>query len=300
MTDPPREPQLVLDEVRTQALAGDPALALRVLADSPAARREPDAAWLAGVALGALGRYAPAAERLTGASAATARRAPRCQATVASVYRQVGMHGRAREWDLRAARGACFASDRVALFDARLGLAADAVGSGDLRTARSHLHGAAAVLPRASGGDWARDHWPRERVRMSWVRCEVGLLASDLATAAAAAESAVDACEGVSPRHLSKSLMFRGVAVARPQDGLDDLRRAMRIASEVGAVPLVWPTGLLLARHSPDPDERARAQRSAADAYRAIGAYLTPEMAAVWWRAPAALELGLEQRQDVP
>lgn len=294
MTDPG------LARLRAQALAGDPKVALETRPKGRPAGIEPADSWLAGVALAALGRYAEAIGRLTEESVAASRLAPRCQATVASVYRQVGMHGRARERDLWAVRRACAAGDRVAIVDARLGLAADAVGLGEVRAARAHVHGAARALPAGGGGSWTHDHWPRQRVRLEWVRCEVALLSGDVATAAARAESAVAACAGRSPRHLAKSLMFRGVAVAAPGDGLDDLRRAAELADAVGAAPLLWPTNLLLARHAPDPRERAQAHRSAADAYTYIGAHLASDMTPHWWRAPAARELGLDQRTDVP
>ncbi len=74
--------------------------------------------------------------------------------TLASHYRQLGRHLDARQWDERAA--ALAGDDVEAGFDARLGLAADAVGVGDLAAARAGLTAARAGLAAASGPTAAR------------------------------------------------------------------------------------------------------------------------------------------------
>src|SRR4051794_11532667 len=133
------------------------------------------AAWLLGVALAARGRYGGALTVLSpliepgeakGAVPEQKLFAALAAATVASVHRQLGRHLVAREDDQR---GLALADSGEAGFDCRLGLAADAVGLGELDIAQTEL-AAAADLARD------RDDWWRQRVRLDWVRAEVALL----------------------------------------------------------------------------------------------------------------------------
>ena len=90
--------------------------------------------------------------------------------TQASVHRQLALHGPARILDARAVELAGDAPD--ALFDARLGLAADAVGLGEEAAARSELAQATSYIE-------GRTDWWRQRVRLLWVRTEISLLTED-------------------------------------------------------------------------------------------------------------------------
>lgn len=206
------------------------------------------AAWLLGVALGACGRYGsalavlePLAERAAVDHPARRLFASLAASTAASVHRQLGRHAAARELDETAEQLAGDAAE--ALFDARLGLAADAVGMNDARTARSRLEQATALLE-------GRTDWWRQRVRVLWVRAEVGLLTGDPAAACKAAETAVALAEGSgAPRHVAKSLLFLGVAqvqAGEPDEAATTLRRAATLSESLGCLPLVWPCRAVL------------------------------------------------------
>ena len=113
------------------------------------------AAWLLGVALGAAGKYGSALGVLdplteTG-SEQPARRlfASLAASTSASIHRQMGRHTAARSLDEQALELAGDAPE--ALFDSRLGLAADAVGLEDALTARTWLDRAVEQLAENSG-----------------------------------------------------------------------------------------------------------------------------------------------------
>ena len=157
--------------------------------------------------------------------------------TQASIHRQLARHGEARDLDQRAVE---FAGDAAeALFDARLGLAADAVGLGDESAARSEL---AQAITHVEG----RTDWWRQRVRLLWVRTEVSLLVGDPAAAAKSADAAVILAEGSgAPRHVAKGLLFLGVAQVQTGDlgeAPSTLRRAATLAESLGCLPLVWPS----------------------------------------------------------
>lgn len=179
------------------------------------------AAWLLGVALAAGGRYggaltvlSPLAESGGAAGAPPERRlfAALAGATIASVHRQLGRHGVAREAD----RGALSLTDGTgeAAFDALLGLASGAVGLDDGEEAAARLAAAAAGRARVGGGAVGggavgggavgggavaggavpgdEDRWWRQRVRLGWVAAEVSMLACDVDEAAARARDAVE------------------------------------------------------------------------------------------------------------
>src|SRR5215218_1203569 len=135
---------------------GSPAEALPRLQE--AAAEAPRAGWLLGAALGALGRYGEAKAQLTDVfgGSAPARYRSLAASTLASHHRQLGRHADAGEWDERAA--ALAGNDSEAIFDARLGLAADAVGVSDVAAARANLTAARADLPaRAAAWSTTRD-----------------------------------------------------------------------------------------------------------------------------------------------
>jgi hypothetical protein len=206
------------------------------------------AAWLLGVTLGAAGRYGsalavldPLADRVATDHPARRLFGSLAASTAASVHRQLGRHTVAQSRDERAVELAGDAPE--ALFDARLGLAADAVGLGDAETARGWLAGARAL---AEGrGDW----W-RQRVRGLWVEAEVALLVGKPANAVAAAEAAVGLAEASqAPRHVAKGLLFLGVAQVQggdPEEAATTLRRSATLAESLGCLPLVWPSRAML------------------------------------------------------
>ena len=247
------------------------------------------AAWLLGVCLASSGRYGAAMTVLEPLSAHTPTDPGRrlfsslASATVASVQRQLGRHAIAREFDSRALSLAEGAPE--ALFDAHLGLAADAVGLDDLASAQTELAAAAGLVQ-------GRADWWRQRVRLDWVAAEVALLREDPVTAAHAAGRAVTLAEtSGAPRHVAKGLLFQGVALAQSGDeagAAATLRRAGTLAESLGALPLVWPSravlGALVAEEH--PAEAQVALTSARDTVRALAADLPPEVAATWLARP--------------
>lgn len=246
------------------------------------------AAWLLGVSLGAAGRFGGALtvlDPIAGHGAA----APPEQAlfsalaasTMASIHRQLGRHEVARALDEKALRLAQDSAE--AAFDARLGLAADAVGLGDAAAARSELD-------RAAGLTEGRSDWWRQRVRLLWVRAELALLNGDPTAAVTAAEKAVTVAEGSgAPRHVAKSLLFQGVAQVQAGD-LDEagttLRRAATLAESLGCLPLLWPSRAVLGAliEPTAPQESARSLASARNAVLQIADDL-PESLRVEWLA---------------
>jgi len=248
------------------------------------------AAWLLGVALGACGRYGsalavlePLAERAAVDHPARRLFASLAASTAASVHRQLGRHAAARELDEQAERLAGDAAE--ALFDARLGLAADAVGMNDARTARSRLDQATAMLE-------GRTDWWRQRVRVLWVRAEIGLLTGDPAGACKAAETAVTLAEGSgAPRHVAKSLLFLGVAQVQdgdPDEAATTLRRAATLSESLGCLPLVWPSRAVLGAllDGTAAQESARNLAGARGTVIAIADDLPEDLRADWLARP--------------
>ena len=203
------------------------------------------------VALGAVARYAEAAtilEAMSGSLAASAR---------ASHLRQVGRHDRAAVLDERALAAARTEDERA---DATSGLVADALGLGDSDRAF-------ALLPAARQAAVA---W-RGRVRLGWVVAELCLLVGEPRTAVAEADEAVTAARlAGAPRHLTKSLLVRGVArhTAGDPDGAVDLLTALERAQAAGLTSLVWPAALVAAQAV--PARAAELRPTAAAAARAI------------------------------
>ncbi len=207
------------------------------------------ALWLMGVSLGACGRYGTAITTLTPvleAGEAAASGSPRlfgalAGASLGSIRRQLGRHTEARELDQRGL--ALTEGTGEAAFACLLGLAADAVGLGEVAVAHENADQAEALLPDRP------TEWWRQRVRLDWVRAEIALLEEDPETAVDAAEAAVERAErSRAPRHVAKSLLFQGVAQIQNGDleGAAALRRAATLAEGLGALPLVWPSRALL------------------------------------------------------
>jgi hypothetical protein len=242
---------------------------------------DPRTRWLAGVYLGALGHYGPAAALLlpggrpAGSLAASAR---------ASHLRQLSRHAEAEPLDRRALATA--GPDREARADALTGLVADAVGLGRLTLARRRLTRAATEL--GSDASW------RTAVRLDWVRAEVALLGDRPAEAVAAASKALTRARiADAPRHVAKSLLILGVAIevrAGASAAVPLLREAAAAAQAQGLLPLVWPSRLLLAQllHSSDTVAASHERQAAASA-----------ICALRWGLPAAETATLLARPEI-
>jgi hypothetical protein len=170
----------------------------------------------------------------------------RAAVTLGSALRQRGRHADARVVERAALRGARRAEDRSHLL---IGLAADAVGVGDLAAVDDALR----RVPETPRG------W-RVRVRMRWVRCERELLAGRPARAAGHARAALALSRRAgAARHEAKSNLFLGAALiesarragAPPRlerEAVDSLRRARAQAERIGARPITRVANGLLAR----------------------------------------------------
>jgi len=247
------------------------------------------AAWLLGVCLSASGRYGSAMTVLEPLAwsepEAPDRRlfASLAASTLASVSRQLGRHTEGRAIDERALILAGEAPE--ARFDAILGMAADAVGLGEITAAEAALGEAVALCD-------GRSDWWRQRVRLDWVRAEIALLRERPSEAVSRATSAVSHAEvSGAPRHVAKGLLFLGVAqvqVGDVDDASHSLRRSAQLAESLGAFPLVWPAravlGALVA--ATNPAEGAAALASARVVVRQIADDLPGPYAADWLARP--------------
>ena len=253
------------DALAVAAFHGTPRAALPLLAPLDPAGDHPDRVrWLAGVCLGALGRYDSAAGWLlpvpaglaslggdAGPFAAAATAAPSAALSCrASHLRQLGWHAEAEWLDVAALAAA---TEPDATLDALVGLVADAVGRLDLATARTRLDRAAAAVARDidSGPDTGDSAW-RHRVRLDWVRAEVALLGDDPSGAVGPAQAALRrSLTVVACRHAVKSQLVLGAALeagGQSRRAARVLRGAAAGADRLGLPTLVWPARTLLAR----------------------------------------------------
>jgi len=243
------------------------------------------AAWLLGVCLAASGRYGSALSVLDGLAAHDPQEADKrlfcslAAATVGSIHRQLGRHADGQHWDNRALAMAGSADE--ALFDAHIGLAADAVGLGDSPGALAEI----AVAEQVADG---RTEWWRQRVRLDWVRAEVALLQGRPEEAARRAATAVSIAEtSQAPRHVAKGLLFAGISFVQAGD-LDEatavLRRSASLAESLGSLPLVWPSRAMLGAlvEISAPEEAQKSIATARAAVRTISDDLPPALAAEW------------------
>ena len=239
----------------------------------PDARDElsPRDRWLAGVCLGALGRYRTA-ERwlLPGAGASSSSSlALSCRA---SHLRQLGRHAEAEPLDAAALAAATDPESRA---DALVGLVADAVGRLDPATAGGRLAAAYAELGTGDGRPPGRDGPWRPAVRLAWVTAEVALLGDDAATAVTAARAAWHRSQvATACRHAVKSQLVLGAALeaaGRTRPAARILRAAATGADRLGLPPLAWPARTLLARISaPRAPGLAARERRQADSAQSI------------------------------
>lgn len=217
--------------------------------------REP---WPRGVALGAVGRYAEAARVLRPLRTSAA------LSTLASHARQAGRHEEAAGLDARALRLAGTPDERA---DAATGMVADAIGVGDAAAAATCLAAAADLAAAVAEPAW------RARTRLAWVRAELGLLTGDGSAVPAAGAALAEATAAHAPRHVTKSLLVRGVArlAAGDRAAADDLLRALDAARQQELVPLVWPAAQVAAEALPDRSAELRATAAAAASAVAAG-----------------------------
>jgi hypothetical protein len=221
--------------------------------------------WLAGVCLGAVGRYRTAAGWLAPGGESAGSLAASC---LASHLRQVGRHAEAEPLDRLALDTATTAEARA---DALIGLVADAVGRHELTLARDRLETATAQIVAVT-----IDHtqW-RIPVRLQWVGAETELLAGNAARAVEIGRTAqrisrtAKAC-----RHTVKSTLVLGVALDaadRTRAAARVLRRASHGAARMGLTPLLFPIHSVLAGTLQDraPQVAAR-ERLCADAAQSI------------------------------
>ncbi|HST65124.1 MAG TPA: hypothetical protein VLM05_08035, partial [Mycobacteriales bacterium] len=257
-----------LEQLYLAAFYGHPGAADPVLARiDPAGDVPARVRWLAGVCLGARGRYAQAARWLAPAGVPVDSAAASC---LASHLRQVGRHADAEPLDRLALDTATDAETEA---DALVGLVADAVGRHDVPLARSRL----ATATRSVSNDYSA--W-RPQIRLAWVTAETALLASDPETAVAAGRGAermsrdAEAC-----RHAVKSRLVLGVALdaagrSRPAARL--LRSAATGADTLDLIPLVGPIRAVLATilqvHAPAAAERERRKARSAQSIIEVAA----------------------------
>lgn len=245
MADPP--PVLGL---RHAAWFGAPGAAVPLLAGLDPDAQPAEVRWLAGVCLGALGRYGAAARwlDLPGDSPAAACRA--------SHLRQLGRHAEAEPLDRLALAAAADPGSRA---DALIGLVADAVGTGAGATARDRLAAATAAVTDSDPG------W-RPAIRLGWVTAEVALLCHDPDTAVRAGRDAVGLSrDATAPRHAVKSRLVLGAglhASGRYAAAARVLRAAAAGADQLGLAPLAVPLrtlrGEILQVRAPRTAERER------------------------------------------
>lgn len=237
------------------AFAGRLAAATRSLATEPDRSERDGVRWLRAYLAAAAGNFR-VAERscralVQGRSVDPIVRG-RAAVTLGSVLRQTGRHAEARCIESGALATVATEELRRHLW---IGLAADAVGLGDLPAVDAAL----ATVASSRAGGW------RAAVRSRWVRCERELLAGRPSHAVRDARSAVGTARRAgAQRHVAKSLLFLGVAlneVAAARNGSSGpgtareagraLRAARSLAGRIGARPIAEVAGELLGRSAP-------------------------------------------------
>ena len=234
------------------------------------------ATWARAVELGARGRYSEAESLIAPLDSAHDRWSSLSLSLMASHRRQVGDIDDAMRLDIAAQQQACDAESRA---DALIGLAADAVASGDLDRAIA-WHDEAAV---EAARDW------RTLTRWHWVAAESALLAGDALRATGHARQALAACANRSLRHEAKSRIILAAASGRV-DELLDLGRVLRAEEWV---TLAWPLALVVADHAAQvpADAVAEAWEAGREATHVIERGLPEALLPVWRAHPGVLRL---------
>lgn len=286
----------VLSEGERAAFRGGPEDAIQALSESvdgaPAAAVGysdwAEAVWLLGVCQGAVGRYGTASRTLDpltrpAEDTESARHwAGMAATTISSIQRQLSRHEQAREFDQWARSIA--PDDPEVQLEAAVGLSADAVGLNGLDEARRELRVARELLV-------SHPSWWRNRIRADWVQTEISLLSGDPASAWDAASGALTLAEESSaPRHVAKSLLFRGVTEAQAglPIALETLLRSALLAESLGAEPLVWPARLMLwhQHREVEPQVAELCRKRAAKAIDSISADLPDDWRSQWRARP--------------
>jgi len=248
------------------------------------------AAWLLGVCLEGAGRFGGALSVLeplvaAGTSEIPERRlfAALAASTSAGVRRQLGQLVEARRLDQLALD--CGDGAPEAVFEATVGLAADAVASDDVVTATDLLERARAVTD-------GRSDWWQQRVRLAWTEAEIHLVTGDPERAAELLLSAVQLAEGSgAPRHVARTLLLLGVAYVQAGHlaaAESTLRRSATLADGLGALPTLWPARALLGTllEGTQPAEAASSLAAARGAVIAIADDLDEDLRDVWLDRP--------------
>jgi hypothetical protein len=248
------------------------------------------AAWLLGVCLEGAGRFGGALAVLeplvsAGTSDVPERRlfAALAATTSAAVQRQLGRLGEARALDEAALAYGTGAPEAV--FEATVGLAADAVAADDAEVAAQLLEDARAVA------DGHNDWW-QQQVRLAWTEAEVALVMGQPERAAARLQTAVQLGEGSgAPRHVARTLLLLGVAQVQACDlaaAEGTLRRSATLAESLGALPTLWPARALLGTmlEVTSPAEAATSLASARSGVIAIADDLPDDLRGVWLDRP--------------
>ena len=217
--------------------------------------------WLAGVCLGATGRYGTARRWLAPGGEPAGSAAASC---LASHLRQVGRHAEAEPLDRLALETADSAEETA---DALVGLVADAIGRHDLTAAAARLENIPTV-GRVINGD---AEW-RKGVRVAWVTAELALCRNNFGEAIRAARLAERRSrDATARRHAVKSRLVLGASL----DAAGRLRPAARVlrgtaaeATSMDLFPLVTVAYALragiLAERAPQTVRRERLRADSA------------------------------------
>lgn len=241
--------------------------------------RAQPATWQHAVQLGAQGLYAAADGTLATLSQPGDAWTSLALSTRASYRRQIGATTEAARLDGEALR--C-ATDTESIADALVGLAADAIASGDAEQAAA-WH---ADASQPAGTGW------RTLTRWHWVGSERALLVGDQATATEHAQAALAVCTGQSPRHEAKSRIISAAVTGRV-DGLPAVSHLLR--SE-GWVTLEWPLALVAADHPPGADSAwlAASWATGRAATYSIEESLPAALRPIWIHHPSVRRLRVE------
>ncbi|MEO9221159.1 MAG: hypothetical protein ABI251_05165 [Mycobacteriaceae bacterium] len=200
--------------------------------------------WWRAVALGGQGRYAAAEVELAtvlrdAAGASGTSLTSLAASTQGSHLRQAGQHAAARPWDARALLATTAPPART---DALVGLAADALGTGQTEVAHRLL---ARAQPGLAAAGW------RGTMRWHWVAAEIALCEGARSGAHAHAEQGVRlAVQCASVRHQVKSQLLLAAALGG-EDGATLAGELLEQAQEHGLLPLHWAAAMLLTALKP-------------------------------------------------